>query len=196
MLDNVDRVYALNRAKAASKATDLEISLSSLDTVSAAPPASQPYSFQRTIQTAPDYDPHHPLSSSSISPNTRTSPLTRLIQSKSPSPAEAQFLPANEDLPVHLASLPEELLEHVMSHMDVAAIENFGSTCWKARFLTAHSEFWRVKAGKMYTRQAINPEGVRMADLGKKYGGEWRTCLIEQERVRMDGCYIAVCHYV
>jgi F-box protein 9 len=196
MPDNVDRVYALNRAKAASRATHLEPSLSSLDTVSSAPPASTPYSFQRTIQTGPDYDPHHPLSSSLISPHTRTSPLTQLFQTHSPSPAVAEFLPANEDLPVHLASLPGEILEHIMSHMDVAALENFGSTCWKARWATAHSEYWRVKAGKMYSREAVNPEGVSMADLGKKYGGEWRTCLIEQERVRMDGCYIAVCHYV
>lgn len=35
-----------------------------------------------------------------------------------------------------------------------------------------------------------------MADLGRKYGAEWRTVLVEEERVRMDGCYIAVCHYM
>lgn len=42
----------------------------------------------------------------------------------------------------------------------------------------------------------LPPGGLTAKDLVQKHAGEWRTTLIEEERVRMDGCYIAVCHYM
>jgi F-box protein 9 len=105
-------------------------------------------------------------------------------------------MPADEDLPCPISILPRELLEGVISHLDVGSVESFGSTCWYARYITAHSETWRVRAERIYGRPALNPEERSMKDLGQKYGGEWRTVLVEEERVRMDGCYIAVCHYM
>ncbi len=32
--------------------------------------------------------------------------------------------------------------------------------------------------------------------LAHRHGLDWRTTLIEEPRVRYDGVYIAVCHYV
>ncbi|CAD6572904.1 MAG: hypothetical protein TREMPRED_000685, partial [Tremellales sp. Tagirdzhanova-0007] len=43
---------------------------------------------------------------------------------------------------------------------------------------------------------AMVPESSSIGDLAEKHRGEWRTTLIEEDRIRMDGCYISVCHYV
>ncbi|WVQ67343.1 uncharacterized protein L199_005539 [Kwoniella botswanensis] len=39
-------------------------------------------------------------------------------------------------------------------------------------------------------------EPIRVKDLVKRHRDEWRTTVVEEERIRMDGCYIAVCHYI
>ena len=39
-------------------------------------------------------------------------------------------------------------------------------------------------------------EKVKVMELVKRHDGEWRTVLVEEERIRMDGCYIAVSHYM
>ena len=197
--DNVDRLYAHHRSKIKPE----PITPTSTDLVSADPPTTAPYTFQRTIQTAPDYDPHHAhghphaeLASPTGVSSTRLSPLTALLRRADPDPSSRPFAPANEDLPVPIDSLPSEVFEHVLHHLDLAGIESFGSTCWRARWLTAHSEEWKRRAEKIYSRPALNPEEVVFADMGRRHGGEWRTVLVERERVRMDGCYIAVCHYM
>jgi len=193
--DNVDRLYAHHRSKIKPE----PITPTSTDLVSADPPTNAPYTFQRTIQTAPDYDPHHvhsDPSTGSTATTARLSPLTALLRRADPDPSSRPFAPANEDLPVPIDSLPGEVFEHVLHHLDVAGIESFGSTCWRARWLTAHSEEWKRRAEKIYSRPAVNPDEVAFADTGRRYGGEWRTVLVERERVRMDGCYIAVCHYM
>lgn len=39
-------------------------------------------------------------------------------------------------------------------------------------------------------------EQITANDLVERHDGEWRTTFIEEERIRMDGCYISVCHYI
>lgn len=199
--DNVDRLYAHHRSKIKPE----PITPTSTDLVSADPPTNAPYTFQRTIQTAPDYDPHHAhahahadgaISHHYANTSTRQSPLTALLRRADPEPSSRPFAPADEALPVPIDSLPSEVFEHVLHHLDVAGIESFGSTCWRARWLTAQSEQWKRRAERIYSRPAVNPDEVALAEMGRRYGGEWRTVLVEKERVRMDGCYIAVCHYM
>lgn len=167
---------------------------SSADVVSAVAPADEPYSFQRHIQLQPDYEKAAPLVM--IAMSTRPSPLTALLTSLPISPAQTEFLPADENLPLPLARLPSELLDPILYHLDATSIERFGMTCWRARYLTAISDVWKRISMGIYRGPAMVPEGWRPEDMAKKHRGEWRTTVIEEERVRMDGCYIAVCHYM
>lgn len=161
---------------------------SSTDIVSAAVPSDEPYSFQRHIQLQPDYEKTQPLKP------TRISPLSSILQSLPVSVSQTTFQPAEEKLPLPLARLPPELLEPIFAHLDVRSIERFALTCWRARYLTAHSSVWRRIVQFLYKPPIIDVE--ELGNLVQKHGKEWRTVLIEEERVRFDGCYISVCHYV
>ena len=190
--DNVDRLYALQKRKDYEReqiiveATPLS---TSTDVVSPSAPGTAPYTFQRHIQTLPDYAP-------SSLPSSHHSPLTTLIQSAQSKPWEAPFSPADEEKPCPISTLPGEVFEHVFARLDVSSIEAFGSVSWRARYLTAHSERWRILAERIYVPPAILSPGVVLKDAVRAYDGEWRTMIVQKERIRMDGCYIAVCHYV
>jgi F-box protein 9 len=194
--DNVDRLYARSVAKAAALALPKsgDETPTSADVVSSAAPVEEPYSFQRHIQIHPDYEraippPHTP---SVPSP----SPLTALLQSL-PIPADqTQFLPSDESLPTPISILPPELIDPILAHLDVASIERFALTCWRARYLTACADVWKGIAEGIYKGPAMVPEGWMARELARRHKGEWRTTLVEEERLRMDGCYISVCHYM
>jgi F-box protein 9 len=180
----------------------------STDVVSSAAPVEEPYSFQRHIQVQPDYEKppilpaplEHPPPTVKPEPNTisRLSPLTSLL-SKLPIPADQiTFLPADENLPLPLAGLPLELLDPILSYLDVASIERFALTCWRARYVTSRTPKWKRVVEGLYKPPGVLPPGMSVKDLDvmRRYTGEWRTALMEEERVRMDGCYISVCHYM
>lgn len=101
------------------------------------------------------------------------------------------FLPA-EEKPVPIATLPLELLEPVLQRLDIASIERFAATCWQARVLTAKSLVWRKLVERIYRGPMFDGD---VQELVKKHDG-WRSTLIEEDRVRLDGCYISVCHYM
>ena len=131
------------------------------------------------IQTHPDYHPQTGRSLASIL-STCPTPLDELA-----------FLPA-EDKPVPIASLPLELMEPVLKRLDLVSIERFASTCWKARAITAKSLVWRRLVERIYRGPMYEGD---VQDLVKKHDS-WRSTLIEEDRVRLDGCYISVCHYM
>ena len=182
--DSVDRLYARSLAKVAR--TEEEARPSSKDIVSFEN-HDEPYSFQRHIQLQPDYEKQPPPSTS-----IRPSQLTAILHRLPVPPDQTAFLPLDETLPIPLANLPPELLDPVFIHLDVRSIERFGSTCWRARYLTAVSNVWRKVGETVFKVPAMGVE----KDAVRKYKGEWRTALVEEERIRMDGCYIAVCHYM
>ncbi|ORY26145.1 hypothetical protein BCR39DRAFT_541958 [Naematelia encephala] len=203
MDDNVDRLYARSTNKTLMESPGVEIvqipTPSSTDIVSASPPAEEPYTFQRHLQMQPDYEKalHHPTNTSSIaSSSSRPSPLTALFSGLPVPVSEYPFLPADENLPLPLARLPAELLTRVFDHLDVTSLERFARTCWRARYLTATSDVWRRVAQSIYRPPAMVPPSWRARDVVQRHRGEWRTMLLEEDRVRLDGCYIAVCHYV
>jgi len=159
----------------------------STDIVSASIPQDEPYSFQRHLQFQPDYQKK---------PTTRKrSPLATILDKASVSPDEAVFLPEEEDKPFPISLLPPELLEKIFSNLDVRALERLGSTCWRARLLTSRAEIWKRRVQTLYKWPMVAEE-VTANDLVERHDGEWRTTFIEEERVRMDGCYISVCHYI
>lgn len=238
--ENVDKLYARSVAKAtqAPTAGPADDTPSSTDVVSAAIAPEEPYTFQRHIQLQPDYEKQplglHATKASSASAWSRPSALTAILDAL-PIPAEqTQFLPEEEKLPVPIAKLPAELLETVLAFLDVASIERFAMTCWRARYLTSRASVWRKFVQGIWRGPGMLPECQgrldgpdtdssseadsdekdgssadapiqettrdrelrRIRELVSRHKGEWRTTLIEEERVRMDGCYISVCHYV
>nr|XP_018263038.1 uncharacterized protein I303_04528 [Kwoniella dejecticola CBS 10117]OBR85196.1 hypothetical protein I303_04528 [Kwoniella dejecticola CBS 10117] len=255
--DDVDRSYARSiKAKAEAEARQQEIqkhlavdekedsSPNSADIISPTPPQAEPYSFARHIQVDPDYEKTHPShlassSSKSQTPLPALSPLTKLFNSLDTDPHQLIFVPEEEELPCPITKLPNELFEPILNHLDVASIERFGSSCWKARWLTHISHTWRNIAEKIYRPPAMLPppplppqivgrvqaqspedddaqhiaeaekitesqvdkpripyKSLEVRDLVSRHRNEWRTTVVEEERIRMDGCYIAVCHYI
>jgi F-box protein 9 len=183
--DNVDRLYARQVARDVARAAEAvdEDELTVEDVVDPTAPPEAEYTFRRHIQVHPDHE----------SGASRQSKLTALLSSAET--ADSTFMPADETLPVPLARLPAELVEPILAHLDVGAIEAFGGTCWRARALTAYAGVWRRIVRGIY-RPPMLPPRLACAELARRHRGEWRTVLVEEERVRMDGCYIAVCHYV
>ncbi|OCF30685.1 F-box protein 9 [Kwoniella heveanensis BCC8398] len=259
--DDVDRAYARSIAKThpnTNSTTNDKSSAQALvpptptsaDIISPTPPSIEPYSFARHIQLDPDYEKSHPIPDQSATPTPQAppqnrsaktrnhpdpvfppSPLTALLSSLPTPPQELTFLQADEELPTPISKLPPELIEPILFHLDVTSIERFGSTCWRARYLTHISLVWRRILEKIYRPPAMLPTGeqivgngfsndvngaygsnereaveedqskrrekkIEVKDLVKRHHGEWRTTFIEEERIRMDGCYIAVCHYI
>jgi F-box protein 9 len=186
--DNVDKLYARAMARnAAAAAAAAEVEAQEAADVTAvvdpSAPAVPDYDFRREIQVHPDHGP---------AAGRREKGLRVLLRA---APADAAFAPADEALPLPLARLPPELLEPVLSHLDVAAIEALGATCWRARALTADAGVWRRIASAIY-RPPMVPPGIGGArELARRHG-DYRTALVEEERIRLDGCYISVCHYI
>lgn len=182
-------MYQRSLPKVAAQEQDT-VTPTSTDIVSASVPQDEPYSFQRHLQFQPDYQ------KTRAHTTRKRSPLSSLIDRASVSADEATFLPANEDKPIPLSSLPAELLEPIFKYLDLASLERFGSTCWRARHLTSKAGVWKRRTQEIYRWPMITDDGVSAVDLAERHGWEWRTTFIEEERVRMDGCYISVCHYV
>jgi len=184
--DNVDRVYQKSLPKYAPEEEETETPTST-DIVSAAVPQDEAYSFQRHLQFQPDYE--------KTKTARKRSPLSILIDKASVPPQEAEFKPEEEDKPFPLALLPPELLEPIFNNLDVRALERFGTTCWHARLLSSRADIWKRRVQTL-CRWPMVQEGISANELVERHDGEWRTTFIEEERVRMDGCYISVCHYV
>ncbi|CAK9782454.1 hypothetical protein CC85DRAFT_146955 [Cutaneotrichosporon oleaginosum] len=204
--DNVDRLYALSvrraeaeRARAAEEAgpeqADETPTPTPVDIVDPSAPELPAYQFTREVQVQPDYERE----------GDRVSRLTALLEARVGDPASfpegeegdpaLSFRPADPALPMPLAALPGELLDRVLLFLDVMALERFGATCWRARLLTAHAAAWKRLAERIYVPPMVESIAVGRS-LARRHRDEWRTTLLEEERLRMDGAYISVCHYI
>lgn len=221
--DNVDRLYALNVRKADAERARLapapttkvdgegEVMTegpSPADIVDPQAPELPEYKFTREVQVRPDYEREVGRVSRLTALLERRvgvidndepkpiSPSSKALDSEKqdPDPA-ASFRPSDPALPLPLSLLPAELLDRILSYLDVIGIERFASTCWRARLLTAQCGLWKRLAEKIYAPPMV-PEASMAKVLARKHRDEWRTTLVEEERLRMDGAYIAVCHYV
>ncbi|BEI86619.1 hypothetical protein CcaverHIS002_0609060 [Cutaneotrichosporon cavernicola] len=198
--ENVDRLYALSVRKAAAAAPQIqeekgEATPTPVDIVDPSAPDESEYTFTREVQVRPDYERE----------GSRVSPLTTLLEARVGDPESfpdsevgdpaLSFRAADNALPLPIATLPSEILNRILLLLDVAALERFGASCWRARLLTAYSAAWKRFAGEIY-----NPPMVESVALGRglarRHRDEWRTTLVEEERLRMDGVYISVCHYI
>ncbi|KAF7309851.1 hypothetical protein MIND_00357200 [Mycena indigotica] len=110
-------------------------------------------------------------------------------------PQDIVFLPEDEKLPVHLNVLPEELLVAIIRRLDHTTIERFGAVSRRARVLTLDSSVWRELVVLVYKHPQI-PHFESIVPVIARYQSDFRRLFVEHPRLRLDGAYIAVCHYV
>ncbi|KAF9266943.1 hypothetical protein L218DRAFT_956035 [Marasmius fiardii PR-910] len=110
-------------------------------------------------------------------------------------PEQLGFEPEDEKEPVLLNVLPDEMVAHVMKHLDPSSIERFATVSRKARVISLDSSIWRELVEVTYKPPQILDEEV-LKTLYDKYLYDYRRLYIEHPRIRTDGVYIAVCHYI
>ncbi|GBE86403.1 hypothetical protein BKA93DRAFT_803577 [Sparassis latifolia] len=110
-------------------------------------------------------------------------------------PRNLAFEPEDEREALPFRSLPDELLVHILQYLDTAALERFAAVNRKARVLSLDVAIWREFVHAVYKPPQI-AEDEDLATLLEKYTPDYRRLYVEQPRVRLDGVYIAVCHYI
>ncbi|KAI0255908.1 hypothetical protein BJV78DRAFT_1174395 [Lactifluus subvellereus] len=134
-----------------------------------------------------------PLSLSSHHPGRQVSGMLARIVADFP--LSLSFEPEDEKEPPYLRRLPDELLVHILSYLGVSAIERFARVSRKARIMTLDTIIWRSFVETIYKPPQISPE-EDLDDIVDNYSSDYRRVYIERPRVRLDGVYIAVCHYI
>ncbi|KAI0642133.1 hypothetical protein C8Q79DRAFT_1014003 [Trametes meyenii] len=121
-----------------------------------------------------------------------TGTLASLISSW---PGNLTFEVEDEQEGVPIKHLPDELLVMVLRLLDHTALERFGRVNRKARVVSLDASIWRPKVERLLKPPQISDEEVFEA-LVLRYMTDYRRVYIEHPRVRYDGVYIAVCHYI
>ncbi|KAG5643096.1 hypothetical protein DXG03_001560 [Asterophora parasitica] len=110
-------------------------------------------------------------------------------------PEDLSFEPESETEPVHLQKVPDEVLVMIIRKLDKTSIERFACVNRKARVVTLDSAIWR----DLVTGTYIPPQVADVDDMTpvlERCRYDFRRVYIEHPRVRLDGVYIATCHYV
>lgn len=82
----------------------------------------------------------------------------------------------------------------VLGGSDWQSLEIVGRTCWKLRLLTKSPSLWREIVRETYYPPILDP-ALSLTTLYERNHSDWRTAFVNQPRVRLNGCYIAACHY-
>ncbi|EPQ30763.1 uncharacterized protein PFL1_01664 [Pseudozyma flocculosa PF-1] len=83
----------------------------------------------------------------------------------------------------------------VLGGADWQALELIGRTCWKLRLLTRSPTLWKEVVRETYYPPILDTAAVPLEALYAQHHHDWRTVFVNQPRVRLNGCYIAACHY-
>lgn len=128
-------------------------------------------------------------------------------------PTDVTFEPENEGEPVLLDILPEEILVLIISNLDPTSVERFVTVSRKARLVCLDVGIWRwvsfsnpprtlfmtilcrVLVLSTYRPPQI-PDHEKLLTTLESYHFDYKRLFIEQPRVRLDGVYIVICHYV
>ncbi|KIY62254.1 hypothetical protein CYLTODRAFT_427053 [Cylindrobasidium torrendii FP15055 ss-10] len=143
-----------------------------------------------TTRAPPNADAPLPQAVLPVHP-THTIPLLDVI---SGFPDNFAFEPENETEPVHINVLPDEMLVKILSLLDPTTLERFASISRKARIFTLERSLWRELVLKTYKPPQLTQATLDAAVEQSLY--DYRRVFIEQPRVRTDGLYISVCHYI
>ncbi|KZT20088.1 hypothetical protein NEOLEDRAFT_1182822 [Neolentinus lepideus HHB14362 ss-1] len=110
-------------------------------------------------------------------------------------PKDLGFQPEDEKAKLHIQKLPDELLIDVLRRLDHTSVERFATVNKKARMISLDSTIWREFVHETYKPPQI-PDERDIKNFVQHYLYDYRRVYIEQPRLRLDGVYIAVCHYV
>jgi len=110
-------------------------------------------------------------------------------------PNDIEFSPENEKLDIPIRKLPDEVVALVLRTLDHTSIERFATVSRKARLLSLDSSIWRYLTRRIYVAPQI-PENLSYEEMALQYIPDYRRLYIERPRLRLDGVYIAVCHYI
>lgn len=127
-------------------------------------------------------------------------------------PEVLAFEPEDEREGVPINMIPEELLLCILRNLDATNLERFATVSRKARVLSLDPSIWRYGYRRLpFTDVTISnnrdfvymtykppqiPEAAAVQTIVDEYGSNYRQTYIQHPRVRLDGVYIAVCHYV
>ena len=129
-------------------------------------------------------------------------------------PEVLSFEPEDEREGVPINMIPEELLLCILRNLDTTTLERFAAVSRKARILSLDPSIWRYGYPLSQTTNATVtvfndrdfvymaykppqiPETVTVETIVDEYNSNYRQTYIEHPRLRLDGVYIAVCHYV
>jgi len=124
--------------------------------------------------------------------------IAALLASFSPSNV-FEFVAEDEKLGVPFARFPDEIVVLVLRQFararDIASLERFGTINKKARLVSLDQSLWRDLVYITYVAPQIDDDRP-LDEIASDYGLDYRRFFMEHPRVRMDGVYIAVCHYV
>ncbi|OBZ73944.1 F-box protein pof7 [Grifola frondosa] len=110
-------------------------------------------------------------------------------------PHDLSFDPEDEREGAPLKRLPDELLVLILRKLDPSAIERFATINRKARVVSLDSSIWKDFVRAIYKPPQI-PDDEDIESLVEGYMADYRRTYIEHPRLRFDGVYIAVCHYI
>lgn len=83
----------------------------------------------------------------------------------------------------------------VLGGCDWQTLEIVGRTCWKLRLLTRSPALWKLIVHETYFPPILDTAIQPLEPLYLRHDLDWRTVFVNQPRVRLNGCYIAACHY-
>ena len=128
-------------------------------------------------------------------------------------PEMLSFEPENDQEGVPINMIPEELLLYILRNLDTMALERFATVSRRARVVSLDPSIWRydcplsqnanvtVSDDRDFVYLAYKPPQISEAVTVQTivdglYDSNYRQTYIEHPRLRLDGVYIAVCHYV
>ncbi|KAL7414818.1 hypothetical protein BDY24DRAFT_414023 [Mrakia frigida] len=188
--DNIDRVY-----NALKRRADLHHPPSSHTLSSVAPPSSSTseaatFDFKTQFQTGPDFDT---VAEPSFDPTAELEESFNQLGQ--------HFVAEDETQEVLLNRLPNEVLLVVLRTLgkagDWATIVRFGLVCKKAFLLSKEQTIWREICSLTFVPPfQIEPEQSFTSLARTFHDNDYREMFVRQPRVRLDGIYISVCHYL
>ncbi|KAL4071392.1 hypothetical protein V8B97DRAFT_1963109 [Scleroderma yunnanense] len=110
-------------------------------------------------------------------------------------PRNLTFVYDDERKGATLNLIPDELLLRILRSLDTTTTERFATVCRKARMLSLDSLIWRDFVYLAYKPPQV-PEVDAIDAIVTSHAANYRQFYIEHPRLRLDGVYIAVCHYV
>ena len=108
-----------------------------------------------------------------------------------------QIEPEDPEKPCYLATIPDELLLHILLHISITSLSSLSrmALVCKKLFTLSQGENSLYKVLCFHYFRYFDPPSTLLLRI-PEYNNDWRKMLIERPRLRFDGIYIATCHYL